>query len=84
MFHPRKRGCNAHVAVHRNCDIHVEHLTSCAYMFVHVSKCREQVHFSMLPSHTFQQDKWIRGEGKSRVLHLHLIMEDIMEQWDLC
>ena len=60
MFHPHETGCNAHVAVHGNCDI--ERLTSHAYTVVR--KCRELAYFSVLLSNTFQQGKWVRSKGK--------------------
>ena len=53
MFHPRETGCNGYVSIHENCNI--ECLTLHAYTFVR--KRREQVHFSMLLSSIFQQDK---------------------------
>ena len=73
MFHPHETGCNGHVLVHTNCDI--ERLTSRAYTLVH--KCREQAHFSVLLSNTFQLGKPVRSKGKRHLLRLRLCREEI-------
>ena len=70
MFYPRETGCNSHVSVHGFC--HVEQLTSRAYMFIR--KRRDQGHFRVLLSNTFQR---LRGlEVKDKVVcYIHTFIE---------